>query len=108
MPRRGGCDLRVCEKVYWGRSLHSSSTTCKEEKKNGREEGGLDKEKSQDSLKAKQKRGCSRQQSERERTPRGERGRVRIEREGAEFSPSFSPAVDRRLMMMRMRNDTLS
>lgn len=31
MPSSGGCDLRVCEKVYCGRSLHSSSTTCKEE-----------------------------------------------------------------------------
>jgi len=29
IPRRGGDDLRLCEKVYWGRSLQSTSTTCK-------------------------------------------------------------------------------
>jgi len=31
IPSRGGDDLRVCEKVYWGRSLHKTSTTCKQE-----------------------------------------------------------------------------
>ena len=29
IPRRGGDDLRLCEKVYWGRSLQRTSTTCK-------------------------------------------------------------------------------